>query len=230
LSLTLGVAMLGAAVAAVQAEEVHRVVTTINKDDKSAALFDSQVPLQKGGGGEGFATLWVTQKSPDFSWDADRSGQRKSFSPQNGGSYLLVVDFPPVGPEVDKLPMDTMMKAVGADVPKRGAPPSNPLMHRTRSVDYAIVMSGEIDMMLDTGTVHVKAGDVIVQQATNHAWLNHGKEPCRIAFVLTDFAGALTDNPAIIAGVVAIEAGPSIRPRFDVAARRETEQAITKLI
>jgi len=47
-------------------------------------------------------------------------------------------------------------------------------------------MSGEIDMMLDTGTVHVKAGDVIVQQATNHAWLNHGKEPCRIAFVLTD--------------------------------------------
>jgi mannose-6-phosphate isomerase-like protein (cupin superfamily) len=79
-----------------------------------------------------------------------------------------------------------MMKAVGADAPKRGAPPSNPLMHRTRSVDYAIVMSGEIDMLLDTGTVHVKAGDVIVQQATNHAWLNHGKEPCRIAFVLTD--------------------------------------------
>jgi hypothetical protein len=187
LSMTLGVTVLGAAVASAQAQEVHRVVTTINKDDKSAALFDGQVPLQKGGGGEGFATLWVTQKSPaDFSWDADRSGQRKSFSPQNGGSYLLVVDFPPVGPEVDKLPMDTMMKAVGADVPKRGAPPSNPLMHRTRSVDYAIVMSGEIDMMLDTGTVHVKAGDVIVQQATNHAWLNHGKEPCRIAFVLTD--------------------------------------------
>src|SRR6202020_293547 len=102
----------------------HRVVTSINKDDKSAALFDGQVLLQKGGGGEGFATLWVTQKSrADFSWEADRSGQRKSFSPQNGGSYLLVVDFPPVGPEVDKLPMDTMMKAVGADVPKRGAPP-----------------------------------------------------------------------------------------------------------
>jgi mannose-6-phosphate isomerase-like protein (cupin superfamily) len=113
LSMTLGVAVLGAAVASAQAQEVHRVVTTINKDDKSAALFDGQVPLQKGGGGEGFG-------------------------------------------------------------------------HRTRSVDYAIIMSGEIDMLLDTGPVHVKAGDVIVQQATNHAWLNHGKEPCRIAFVLTD--------------------------------------------
>jgi hypothetical protein len=68
LSLTLGVTVLGAAVASGQAQEVHRVVTTINKDDKSAALFDGQVPLQKGGGGEGFATLWVTQKSPaDFS-------------------------------------------------------------------------------------------------------------------------------------------------------------------
>jgi mannose-6-phosphate isomerase-like protein (cupin superfamily) len=186
-ALTFGAAVLGAAVASVQADEVHRVVTTINKDDKSAALFDGQVPLQKGGGGEGFATLWATQKAPaDFSWDADRSGQRKSFSPENGGSYLLVVDFPPVGPDVDKLPMDTMMKAVGADVPKRGAPPSNPLMHRTRSVDYAVVISGEIDMQLDTGPVHLKAGDVIVQQATNHAWLNHGKEPCRIAFVLMD--------------------------------------------
>jgi hypothetical protein len=108
LSFTLGLAIVGAAVASGQAQEVHRVVTSINKDDKSAALFDGQVLLQKGGGGEGFATLWVTQKSPaDFSWEADRSGQRKSFSPQNGGSYLLVVDFPPVGPEVDKLPMDT---------------------------------------------------------------------------------------------------------------------------
>jgi mannose-6-phosphate isomerase-like protein (cupin superfamily) len=102
------------------------------------------------------------------------------------GTYLLVVDFPPVGPEVDKLDVNTMMNVVGADAPKRGVLPSNPLMHRTRTVDYAIIMAGEIDMMLDTGTVHLKAGDVVVQQATNHAWLNHGKEPCRIAFVLMD--------------------------------------------
>ena len=189
LSLTLGVAVLGAAVASGQAQEkeVHRVVTAINKDNKSVALFDSKVPLKLGGGGEGFATLWVTQKAPaDFSFDGDRAGQRTSFSPHNGGSYLLVVEFPPVGPGVDKLDVNTMMKVVGPDVPKRGVPPTNPLMHRTRSVDYGIILSGEIDMMLDTGTVHLKAGDVVVQQATNHAWLNHGKEPCRIAFVLID--------------------------------------------
>jgi len=183
----LTVAVLSAAPSFAQDKEIHRVVTTLDKSNKSAALYDGKVPLKIGGAGEGVASLWVTEKGrADFSWDADRAGARKGFAPSNGGTYLLVVDFPPVGPEVDKLDMNTMMNVVGADAPKRGIPPSNPLMHRTRTVDYAIIMAGEIDMMLDTGTVHLKAGDVVVQQATNHAWLNHGKEPCRIAFVLMD--------------------------------------------
>jgi uncharacterized cupin superfamily protein len=65
-------------------------------------------------------------------------------------------------------------------------PVTHPLMHRTRSLDYAVVISGEIDMMLDEQVVHLKPGDVIVQQATNHAWVNRGKEPCRMLFVLMD--------------------------------------------
>jgi uncharacterized cupin superfamily protein len=59
-------------------------------------------------------------------------------------------------------------------------------MHWTSSVDYAIVMSGEIDMLLDDSEVHLKAGDVVVQQGTNHAWVNRGTAPCRIAFILID--------------------------------------------
>jgi uncharacterized cupin superfamily protein len=59
-------------------------------------------------------------------------------------------------------------------------------MHRTRSVDYAVVISGEIDMMLDDQVVHLKAGDTVVQQATNHAWINRGTATCRILFVLMD--------------------------------------------
>ena len=61
-------------------------------------------------------------------------------------------------------------------------------MHRTRSVDYAVVMEGEIDMILDDSEVHLRAGDVLVQQGTNHAWANRGTRPCRIAFVLIDAA------------------------------------------
>jgi uncharacterized cupin superfamily protein len=82
--------------------------------------------------------------------------------------------------------MDAMMRIVGADAPAKGLPPRHPMMHRTRSLDYAVVMSGEIDMLLDEGEVHLKAGDVVVQQATNHAWVNRGREPCRIAFILMD--------------------------------------------
>ena len=59
-----------------------------------------------------------------------------------------------------------------------------PRMHRTETIDYAVVISGEIDMQLDIGNVHLRAGDVLVQQATLHDWINRGTVPCRIAFVL----------------------------------------------
>ena len=59
-----------------------------------------------------------------------------------------------------------------------------PRNHRTDSIDYAVVISGEIDMELDVGTVHLKQGDVLVQRGTIHNWVNKGKEPCVIAFML----------------------------------------------
>ncbi len=59
-----------------------------------------------------------------------------------------------------------------------------PRNHRTTTIDYAVVISGEIDMELDEGTVHLKSGDVLVQRGTIHNWVNRGSEPCVIAFVL----------------------------------------------
>ena len=59
-----------------------------------------------------------------------------------------------------------------------------PRQHRTETIDYAVVISGEIDMQLDDSVVHLRAGDVLVQQATLHDWVNRGSEPCVIAFVL----------------------------------------------
>ena len=64
------------------------------------------------------------------------------------------------------------------------APGSSPRNHSTDSIDYAVVMSGEIDMELDETTVHLKAGDVLVQRGTIHNWVNRGTAPCVIAFVL----------------------------------------------
>ena len=73
-------------------------------------------------------------------------------------------------------------------------PGVSPRVHRTDSIDYAIVLKGEIDMELDDETVHLKAGDVLVQRGTVHNWVNNGNEPCMIAFILIhaampDFGG-----------------------------------------
>jgi quercetin dioxygenase-like cupin family protein len=70
-------------------------------------------------------------------------------------------------------------------------------MHRTETIDYAVVISGEIDMQLDIGAVHLRAGDVLVQQATLHDWVNRGTEPCRIAFVLVPAKPAARDGKVL---------------------------------
>ena len=60
----------------------------------------------------------------------------------------------------------------------------HPLMHRSETIDYGVVVSGEIVLMLDNEEVELKAGDVFVQRGTNHAWSNRSNLPCRVAFVL----------------------------------------------
>jgi mannose-6-phosphate isomerase-like protein (cupin superfamily) len=100
--------------------------------------------------------------------------------------HLPIVEFPPVTPQIERLAPDNMHGELAAHAPKRGQPPRHPLMHRTRTVDYAVVMEGEIDMLLDDSEIHLAAGDVLIQQGTNHAWVNRGTQTCRIAFVLID--------------------------------------------
>ena len=73
---------------------------------------------------------------------------------------------------------DTVFRIVQYD------PGVTPRNHRTETIDYAIVMSGSIDMDLDGTTVHLNQGDVIVQRGTIHNWINHGNVPCVIAFIL----------------------------------------------
>ncbi len=101
-------------------------------------------------------------------------------APPQGGSILRVVDFLPQPDEIDN---EVFLKEMGLSADHGGG---HAFMHRTRSIDYAIVLSGEIDMLLDDGEVHVKAGDILIQRATNHAWVNRSGKPCRIVFVLID--------------------------------------------
>lgn len=185
-----GAALAGTAcvtAAQTQAPEVRRVVTKLDASGKAVVMFDGRVPLSGERPPNYVANMWVTDTSlPDFSSSVDRGKMKTGITPPKSGTAFRIVDFAPEPAAVAKMDMNTMMRVVGAGAPKKGLPPRHPMMHRTRTLDYAIIMSGEIDMLLDEGEVHLKAGDVVVQQATNHAWVNRGKAPCRVAFILMD--------------------------------------------
>ena len=96
----------------------------------------------------------------------------------------------PIGETIE----DMGARILGTPPPPRGTrfavidfPPGNhPHMHRTETVDYVIVINGEIEMDMDDSTVKLKAGDVMVQRGTNHAWANRSGKNARVAFVLVD--------------------------------------------
>lgn len=186
----MGAALLCAGYAFAQqkpAHEIRRVVTKLDDSGKAVVMFDGRVPLTGERPPNWVGNMWVTDKSlPDFSSTEDRGKVKTGIAPPKNGTVFKIVDFAPEPASVKKMDVNTLMRAVGADAPKKGLPPRHPFMHRTRSLDYALVLSGQIDMLLDDSVVHLKAGDVIVQQATNHAWVNRGKKPARVAFILMD--------------------------------------------
>src|ERR1700746_1846650 len=178
----------GNAIMALNAD-VRRVVTTIDSKDKAVVLLDGVNPHKKVRPQTQTVSrlLWVTNQTPaDLSGTADRAAIDIGIMPPRGGSVFRIVGFPPETAEARPLDPSAMHQSVGDGAPNRGLPPRHPAMHRTRTVDYAVVMAGEIDMLLDDSEIHLKARDVLVQQGTNHAWVNRGTDPCRIAFVLID--------------------------------------------
>jgi len=167
-------------------QAMRRVVTGLDDKNHAVVLFDSMMPLKAVGPGIMATNFWITDSYPPSLMKDDPAGRPIGTAPPDNGTKFRVVEFAPLDAATEaKLPPEMIAKAI-TNAPARGIPVKHPLMHRTRSLDYAVILSGEIDMMLDDTSVHLKPGDVIVQQATNHAWVNHGGEPCRILFVLMD--------------------------------------------
>ncbi len=164
----------------------RRVVTGHDASGKAVVLFDGPAPNAKLRKATGLTStlLWVTDASPaDNSGSGDSADRDIGVAPPPRGSIFRVVDFPPAA-EVGAVDNTAMLREMGIEKGQGGA--RHATMHRTRSIDYAVVISGEIDMLLDDSEVHLTAGDVLVQRGTNHAWENRRKEVCRIAFVLID--------------------------------------------
>jgi naringenin degradation protein FdeH len=167
--------------------KTRRIVTGHDAHGKAIAIFDAPVVShQRTPGGNALTMLWVTGESPaDVSGSADRAETKVGVPPPPNGSIFRIVDFPPATASSHPVDHHAMLRGMGIDPATQGyARHQN--THRTRSIDYALVLEGEIDMLMDDSEVHVKAGDVLIQQGTNHAWVNNGTKPCRIAFILID--------------------------------------------
>jgi len=164
----------------------RRVVTGHDASGRATVLIDGAAPNAKLRKATGLTStlLWVTGESPaDNSGSADSAEREIGVAPPSRGSIFRVVDFPPAA-EIGSVDNAAMLREMGIETGQGRARHAS--MHRTRSIDYAVVIEGEIDMLLDDSEVHLEAGDVLVQRGTNHAWVNRGKESCRIAFVLIE--------------------------------------------
>jgi len=133
--------------------------------------------------------LWVTDSTPaDLSNQEDAANKKIGVVAPPGGTIFRVIEFAPER-EV-KADYETRLRILqGLGLTPEGESrekPHNPAMHRTKTIDYALILSGEIDMLLDDSEIHLKLGDVVIQRGTNHAWVNRGNQPCQVAFIMVD--------------------------------------------
>jgi len=173
------------------AKPVRRLVTGHRADGRSTVLLDGPAPnVKQRQAGNASTLLWVSDECPaQVSGSGDRAAREIGVPPPARGSIFRIAEFPPgAGGEVRDNEAVLRDFGIGADV-ARGHPPRHPAIHRTRSLDYVIVLEGEITLLLDDGDVVLKAGDVVIQQATNHAWINRGSATCRLGMVFLDAEG-----------------------------------------
>jgi quercetin dioxygenase-like cupin family protein len=142
------------------AVQVRRIVTGHDAEGRAVVKIDEvSKNVTSNRPGATACVVWTTESFPvNQTGDADEA-MRKVGTTLKNGTVFRVIEFAP------------------------GVAPRN---HRTDSIDYAVVVSGEIDMELEDSVVHLNAGDVLVQRGTIHNWVNRGTKPCVMAFVLID--------------------------------------------
>lgn len=175
---------------------IHRVVTGHDADGK--AIVSSSGPLPQVAEiaaipGTVFHEVWATTATPaPVNNGADPTREPLSLPPPPHGTRIRFVDIPPDTPELLAHGATKMLAAFDQIGDRKAstvtADSPHPLMHRTQTVDYGVVIEGELTLVLDDTEVALRPGSVVVQRGTNHAWANRSGKPCRMLFVLVDGA------------------------------------------
>ena len=173
---------------------IGRLVVTTNRGATSSVAVDKQIQPNPFASVPGFdhALLWGTAPAPSVPWNGRNvAGEHRSILPEVGGTRLMVATYPP-----DSVMATPGFDAAAAEAEYLARLPGlaerfeldNPGTHTTDSVDYVIVVDGEIWLELDDGSVGpFQCGDIVVQNGTRHAWRNRGSVPAKLVFV---FVGA----------------------------------------
>lgn len=167
--------------------KVRRVVTGHDARGRSVFLKDGHAKNVKEMAsmpGLALTDLWeTTGPLASNEGKADAAARPVRLEPPRGGTILRIVEFPPDSRWRNRADARAAFDSIGAGHAP-DARSADPMMHKTATVDYIIVLKGEIYAIMDRGEVKLKAGDVLIQRGTNHSWSVRGKKPCIIAAVL----------------------------------------------
>ena len=169
----------------------RRVVTGHDAAGRSVIVMDGVAPNSRrlvAAGGLQLTEMWETTASPASNeGNDDPSTKPRGIEPMPSGSVFRVIEYPPDSVRLATIAPENYYKDMGATRDSSGSG-RHAGMHRTNTVDYVIVLRGEIYALMDEGETLLKAGDILIQRGTNHAWSNRTSETCLVAFVLVSAA------------------------------------------
>ncbi|WP_370151946.1 cupin domain-containing protein [Ferrovibrio sp.] len=172
----------------------RRIVTGHDAGGKSVVAIDTVLApkISNPERGVDFYEIWNTADSPaPVDNGADPTDRPLTIPPPPQGSIIRYVDFAPESEATRALDAEAAKAAfamVGTAHASTWQSGRHPMMHRTETVDYGIVLEGEITLVLDDTETRLQAGDIVVQRGTDHAWANRSNRPARMAFILLDGA------------------------------------------
>ena len=169
--------------------KVRRVVTGEGPDGRSRIYSDGEPPFSITVAGSMVADLWQGSGAPEqlkHGYQEATDGKIR-LDPPNGGNFFRIVDFLPASKQPATSEQGKAMfeqLGSGSAFVDSGDPRGH--MHRTETVDYGIVLSGRMTLVVEDGEVELAPGDIVIQRGCNHLWYNHTTENCRMAFVMID--------------------------------------------
>jgi mannose-6-phosphate isomerase-like protein (cupin superfamily) len=178
-----------------QVRPIRRIVTGHDSHGRATVISDAPSPhirTSPARDGVAYTNIWQTNRMPvPIHGATDPVTDAMNLEPPSNGSNLRFVEFEPEGPHLAKVDAAGARAAFAAmggagHALTQHENAQHPWMHRTKSVDYGIVISGEIYLVLDDQEVLMRPGDVCIQRGTNHAWSNRSETNCIMAFVLID--------------------------------------------